>query len=358
MTLVVGGRRQAGPTLYHDHSLGAAGASPRHDDGGGVAGPRAGLGRITAWLDHVAALGCGGVLLTPVFESSTHGYDTIDPFRIDARLGDDRAFASFAEACHERDLALFLDGVFNHVGRAFPRFEDVLRRGRESRWTDWFHLDFARDDGDGFGYAAFEGHRELVALNHDNPDVLDWATEVACHWLDAGADGWRLDAAYTISKRFLRALSTAVRERHPDVFLFGEVIHGDYAAFIESSGLDPTTEYELKRGGGSAQTAAIFFGRGGAPQRQGESASSFPPMTFLGNHDVTRLASQLHDVDNTGAALAVLATVPGIPSIYYGDELAWRGVKEHRAGGDDAIRPHRPAASEPQDGTAAGGLRL
>src|SRR3954454_11298782 len=138
MTFVVGGRPLAGRTLYHVHSLGVAGASTRREDGGGVAGPGAGLERITAWLDHVAALGCGGVLLTPIFESSTHGYDTIDPFRIDPRLGDESDFDAFVAACHERGLRLLLDGVFNHVGRAFPAFEDVLHNGERSEYADWF----------------------------------------------------------------------------------------------------------------------------------------------------------------------------------------------------------------------------
>jgi cyclomaltodextrinase len=342
--MVAGGGALAGRTIYHVHSLGAAGAPARLEDAAGTAAPSEGLGRIEAWLDHVAELGCGGLLLTPVFESSTHGYDTIDPTRIDPRLGDEAAFASLVRSCHERDLVVLLDGVFNHVGRAFPRFEDVLRRGRASEWVEWFRIDFDHDDGDGFRYRTFEGHRELVTLDHENPAVLAWAVDVACRWLDAGADGWRFDAAYAIPTRFLRALTSAVRERHPGAFLFGELIHGDHSAFVAASGLDSTTQYELYKATWSALNDANLFELRWSLERHAAFAASFPPMTFLGNHDVTRLASQLQDAAHVGPALAVLATVPGIPSIYYGDELGWRGVKEHRAGGDDAIRPALPTS--------------
>src|SRR6185503_11461197 len=155
-----------GRVLYHMHGLAAAGVPAANPDVDATGPCGRGLRVLQRWLDHVAALGCGGVLLTPVFVSSTHGYDTVDPFRIDQRLGDDGDFAAFAEACHARDLALVLDGVFNHVGRDFGPFRDVLANGEASPFTGWFRLDFTRDDGDGFAYKTFEGHRELVALNH------------------------------------------------------------------------------------------------------------------------------------------------------------------------------------------------
>lgn len=332
------------PALYQLHSLGAAA-------GGGFAV----LGR---WLDHVAWLGCGGVLLTPVFASSTHGYDTVDPFRIDPRLGDEEDFVAFAGACHERGLALVLDGVFNHVGRDFPAFRDVLAHGEASPSTDWFRLDFARDDGDGFGYRTFEGHSELVALNHDSEAVLDWAASVSLHWLDRGVDGWRFDAAYAVPTPFLRALVARIRERYPDAFLFGEVIHGDYVAFVEETGLDGVTQYELHKATWSSLNDANLFELAWALKRHREFAAAFTPVTFVGNHDVTRIASLLHDAGHLALALTVLFTVPGLPCVYYGDELGWRGVKEHRAGGDDAIRPPLPASPDPADGEQAASLGL
>jgi cyclomaltodextrinase / maltogenic alpha-amylase / neopullulanase len=230
-----------GRVLYHMHSFAAAGVPAANPDVDATGPCGRGLRVLQGWLDHVAALGCGGVLLTPVCVSATHGYDTVDPFRIDQRLGDDDDFAAFVEDCHARDLKVILDGVFNHVGRAFAPFRDVMARGASSPSADWFRLDFSRDDGDGFGYRNFEGHHELVALNHRSEAVLEWASAVARHWLARGTDGWRLDAAYGIPTRFLASLTGRIRQLHPEAFVFGEMIHGDYARFVTDSGLDAVT---------------------------------------------------------------------------------------------------------------------
>jgi cyclomaltodextrinase len=332
--------------FYHLHSLGAAGAPAVNPDVDAGEPCGRGLRVVKGWLDHVAGLGCGGVLLTPVFVSGTHGYDTIDPFRIDQRLGDEGDFAAFVEACHALDLRVVLDGVFNHVGREFGPFRDVRERGADSPCAGWFRLDFSQDSpaGDGFDYRCFEGHRELVALNHRSEAVLDWAASVAGHWLDRGADGWRLDAAYAVPVPFLAALAGRIRSARPDAFVFGEVIHGDYVRFVTDGGLDSVTQYELHKAIWSSLNDANLFELAWALGRHRGLVDRFPPVTFAGNHDVTRLASQLDDLGHLAAALATLFTVPGVPCVYYGDELAWRGVKEHRPGGDDAIRPPLPAA--------------
>jgi glycosidase len=332
-----------GRALYQLHSLGASGAPAANPDVRAGAPCGRGFARLAGWLDHVAALGCGGVLLTPVFVSSTHGYDTADPFRVDQRLGDEDDFGAFVAACHERDLKVVLDGVFNHAGREFGPFRDVLEHREASAFTDWFRLDFSRDGGDGFAYESFEGHRELVALNHRSDAVLDWAAAVANHWLDRGADGWRFDAAYAIPVEFLRRLTDRIRERHPEAFLFGEVIHGDYARFVTEGGLDSVTQYELHKAIWSSLNDANFFELRWALQRH----EGFPPVTFVGNHDVTRIASQLHELRHLPAAVATVLTVPGVPCVYYGDEYAWRGRKEHRPGGDDAIRTPLPDRADP-----------
>jgi glycosidase len=347
-----------GRTFYQLHTLGAAGAPAANPDVGADAPSGRGLRRLEPWLDHVAGLGCGGVLLTPLFVSSSHGYDTVDPLRIDQRLGDEKDFASFAQACRTRDLKLILDGVLNHVGRDFPAFRDVLARGSESGYAGWFRLNFSRDGGDGFAYRDFEGHHELVALNHDNGEVLAWADAVLRYWLDRGTDGWRLDAAYALPPLFLAVLSERIRKDYPDVFLFGEVIHGDYVRFVTDSGLDAVTQYELHKAIWSSLNDGNFFELAWALARHREFVSSFAPVTFAGNHDVTRLASQLRDPRHLGPALAVLFTVPGIPCVYYGDEFGWRGRKEFRSGGDDAIRPPLPASPDPPGPEAAQTLRL
>jgi cyclomaltodextrinase len=341
--------RMAGRTVYAIHALGATGAPATNDDPTAAAPTAHRVSQLVDWVGHVADLGAGAVLLTPVFASTTHGYDTVDPFRLDQRLGGDDDLAGLVAACHDRDLLVLLDGVFNHVGRDFPRFVDVREHGRDSRWTDWFVLHFDADGPDGFGYEHFEGHDSLVALDHANPAVLDWAVEVACHWLEHGVDGWRLDAAYAVPTDFWAAFADRVRERFPDVYLVGEVIHGDYAAFVDAAHLDSVTQYELHKSVWSALNDVNLHELAWNLRRHADFARSFTPLVFLSNHDVTRLLTKLDDPEVVGHALAVLFTVPGTPAVYYLDELAAEGEKTDRPGGDDAVRPPLPADATPAD---------
>ena len=307
------------------------------------------LTRIEAWLDYLVDLGCNGLLLGPIFASQTHGYDTVDHYRIDPRLGTEQDFDHLAEQCRARGVRLLLDGVFNHVGRGFRPFQDVLAHGRSSAYAPWFRLDFGPDGArrpDGFGYADFEEHGELVALNHAEPAVQDYVTDVMTHWLNRGASGWRLDAAYAVPLPFWRAVTDRVRATHPDTWLVGEMIHGDYVAAVRDGGLDSVTQYELWKAIWSSLNDQNFFELAHALTRHNEFAAAFLPQTFVGNHDVTRLASRLAVPEHLPHALAVLFTVAGSPSIYAGDEQAFRGVKYDRAGGDDEIRPAFPGVPE------------
>ncbi len=284
--------------------------------------------RIVEWLDHAVELGASGIALGPVFASRTHGYDTTDHLRIDPRLGDDADFDELVDACHRRGLRVLLDGVFNHVGTDFGRYREALANGPD----DWFRKKHN-------GFATFEGHGELIALNHDNPDVIAYVIEVMDHWLGRGADGWRLDAAYAVAPSFWAAVLPEVRRRHPDAWFVGEVIHGDYPAQLRAGTLDSITQYELWKAIWSSLNDGNFHELDWALQRHNEFLDTFVPLTFIGNHDVSRIASQLTDVRHLEHALVLLLTTGGTPSIYAGDEWAAHGVKEERAGGDDAVRP-------------------
>jgi len=277
------------------------------------------LRRLVDWLDHAVALGASGLALGPVFASRSHGYDTTDHFRIDPRLGDDADFDLLVAEAHRRGLRVLLDGVFNHVGPDFP------------------HRDWLRRTGDGF--ATFEGHGDLLALDHDNPAVADYTVEVLRHWLARGADGWRLDAAYAVDPAFWARVLAPVRAEFDRAWFVGEVIHGDYPALVARAGFDAVTQYELWKAIWSSLNDGNLFELDWALQRHNGFLDTFVPLTFVGNHDVTRIASRLRDPRHLGHAVAVLLTVGGVPSIYAGDEVGLRGVKEERFGGDDAIRP-------------------
>lgn len=277
------------------------------------------LRRLVDWFDHAIALGASGIALGPIFASRTHGYDTTDHYRIDPRLGDDDDFDHLVAEAHRRGLRILLDGVFNHVGADFPRYRDEA--------PGWFTGD------------TFEGHSELITLNHDSPEVIDYAVDVMAHWLGRGADGWRLDAAYIVPQQFWASTLPRVRERYPDAWFVGELIHGDYAAVVEAATFDSATQYELWKAIWSALNDGNFFELDWALQRHNALLGGFAPLTFIGNHDVTRIASRLERPEHVAHALAILLTVGGVPSVYAGDELGFRGIKEERRGGDDAVRP-------------------
>ncbi|PRY29650.1 alpha-amylase family protein [Pseudosporangium ferrugineum] len=315
------------------YPLGFAGAYPEHDNGG--------LRRLDAWLDYAIELGASGLLLGPVFASETHGYDTVDHFRIDPRLGGDDDFDALVGAAHERGLRVVLDGVFNHVGRGHPAFQDYLAHGDDSARARWFRV---RGRGtDHPELVTFEGHDALVTLNHAEPAVADYVADVMTHWLRRGADGWRLDAAYAVPPGFWAKVLPRVRAEFPEAYVFGEVIHGDYPTIVGMSTLDSVTQYELWKAIWSSLESANFFELSWALERHNGFLDTFVPQTFVGNHDVTRLASRLSEERHVPLAVAVLLTVGGTPSIYSGDEQGFRGVKEDRAGGDDAVRPPFPA---------------
>ncbi len=333
---------------WHVYPLGFVGApiegrsmSAVPGDPGARAGSR--LGRLEAWLDYAVELGCSGIALGPIFASESHGYDTVDHRRVDARLGDDVDFDHLRGAVHGRGLRLLLDGVFNHVGRGHPYVRDVCSRGDASPYAGWFRYDDTRAAGDGEPpFAVFEGHRQLVALNHVEPAVADYVVDIMDHWLDRGADGWRLDAAYAVPRPFWRTVLGRVRAGHPDAWFVGEVIHGDYSGIVRETGFDSLTQYELWKAIWSSCNDRNLHELAWALTRHNEFVASFAPLTFVGNHDVTRIASQIADARHLAHALVILFTVGGTPSIYAGDEQAFHGIKEDRVGGDDAVRPAFP----------------
>jgi cyclomaltodextrinase len=296
------------------------------------------LRRIAEWFDHAIELGASGVALGPIFASRTHGYDTTDHYRIDPRLGDQDDFEHLIGEAHRRGLRILLDGVFNHVGVEFARYRDGS--------ADWFR-------GRAGHFHTFEGHGDLITLNHANPEVVDYTVDVMAHWLDRGADGWRLDAAYAMPSQFWATVLPRVRDRHRDAWFVGELIHGDYAAAVRTTGFDSVTQYELWKAIWSSLNDGNFYELDWALQRHNAFLQSFSPLTFIGNHDVTRIASRLEHPDHLAQALVLLMTVGGIPSVYAGDELGYRGVKEERFGGDDAVRPEFGSPPAPVDAHGA-----
>ncbi|ALC05336.1 glycosidase [Corynebacterium deserti GIMN1.010] len=299
--------------IWHVYPLGAVGAPIRPEASEPLTHR---LPTLTGWLDYVVELGCNAVLLGPVFTSTSHGYDTEDFFEIDPRLGDEADMVAFIEAAQQRGIGVLFDGVFNHVSST-SRYTELTTGG------------------------SFEGHDILAELDHSKPEVKDLVVDVMTYWLDRGITGWRLDAVYAMPPEFWADVLPRVREKHPDAWIMGEMIHGEYVEYVEESGIDSITQYELWKAIWSSLKDGNFFELEWTLGRHQEMMEHFVPQTFIGNHDVTRIASQIGQ-EKAILAAAILFTVGGTPSIYYGDEQGFTGVKEDNIAGDDAIRPPLP----------------
>ena len=160
--------------FYQIYPIGFCGA-PVHNDG--ICTPR--IRKLLDWSEYLENLGVDSILLNPVFESDNHGYDTRDFKKIDCRLGTNEDFAQVCQDLHRHHVKVVLDGVFNHVGRGFWAFQDVLEKRWDSPYKDWFLINFDGNNGynDGLWYEGWEGHFELVKLNLKNPAVTDYLLE-------------------------------------------------------------------------------------------------------------------------------------------------------------------------------------
>ncbi|MCH4222849.1 MAG: alpha-amylase family glycosyl hydrolase, partial [Solobacterium sp.] len=226
--------------------------------------------KVLDWIPHLKKLGITAVYFGPVFESDRHGYDTRDYAKIDCRLGTNEDFAEVADALHDNGIKVVLDGVFNHVGRGFYAFQDVLQHKWDSRYTNWFNINYDNNQNeDGLSYENWEGHPELVKLNLDNPDVRRYLLERVDQWIaEFGIDGLRLDVAYCLNQDFIRDLHHHLKDRDPQFFLLGEMIGGDYNSIMNDDMLDSVTNYECRKGLFSSMNTHNLFEIGYSLNRQ------------------------------------------------------------------------------------------
>lgn len=325
--------------FYQIYPLGFCGAPLAND---GVEVPH--IQKIKEWIPHLQKLHIGAIYFSPVFESDNHGYDTRDFRKIDCRLGSNQDFKEVCDALHEAGIRVVLDGVFNHVGRGFWAFQDVLRNRENSPYRDWFHINFGGNNGynDGLWYEGWEGHFELVKLNLRNPAVVDHLLECVKGWVEEfGIDGLRLDVAYCLELDFLRRLRGFCNGLKPDFFLLGEMLHGDYNQRMNDEMLHSVTNYECYKGLYSSFNCMNLFEIGFSLNRQfgPENWTLYKGkhlFNFADNHDVTRLASILTEPRHMKPLYGMLFGMPGIPCIYYGSEWGAEGKKQD---GDPALRP-------------------
>lgn len=331
--------------FYQIYPLGFCGAERENNFGE----TRHRLDKIKNAIPLIKKLGVSAVLFNPLFESERHGYDTVDFFKVDRRLGTNDEFKELVSEFHKAGIRVVLDGVFHHTGREFFPFKEVREKREGTDYRFWFNIDFWGNSAynDGFNYANWEGHPELVKLRLENNDLVNYLMDAVRFWINEfGIDGLRLDVCYSLPYWFLERLRAEVNALKPDFYLLGEVIHiGNFREAISPGRLNSITNYECYKGLVSAfnsdnlfeieHSLTRLFGREQWCLYTGKNL-----LSFADNHDVPRVMTQLVDKRKIFALYTVLFTMSGIPCIYYGSEYGKEGNK-----GDNDIHL-RPAWEE------------
>ena len=325
--------------FYQIYPLGFCGAPFEND---GVQTHK--IKKVEEWIPHMKKLGINAIYFSPVFESDTHGYNTRDYKKIDVRIGTNQDFKEVCQRLHENGIRVVLDGVFNHVGRGFYQFQDVLKNREASPYLNWFHINLGGNSNynDGLWYEGWEGNYDLVKLNLQNGEVVHHILDAVQYWIDEfNIDGLRLDVAYCLDENFVRTLRSFTTERKADFFLLGEMLHGDYNRLMNDSMLHSATNYECYKGLYSSFNSMNMFEINHSLLRQfgPENWTLYKGkhlLSFVDNHDVTRVASILSNEKHLPLIYAMCFGMPGIPCVYYGSE--W-GTKADKSEGDPALRP-------------------
>lgn len=327
--------------FYHIYPLGLSG-SPALNEKGDIVHR---LRDIEPWIDHILSIGCNALYIGPLFESVGHGYETTDYYKLDRRLGDNDDLKHFVMTCHEKGVKVIFDGVFNHTGRDFFAFQDLLQNRENSRYKDWYcNVNFGGNNeyNDGFSYDNWGGYNLLVKLNQWNPEVKNYIYDVIRFWVsEFDIDGIRLDAADVLDFDFMKGMRQVANEVKPDFWLMGEVIHGEYSRWVNGDTLHAVTNYHLNKALWSGCNDHNFFEIAHTVKRLydmgGGQYKNMRLYNFADNHDVERIISKLNNRDHFDVVHILMYTLPGIPSVYYGSEFGIEGRKEQ--GSDASLRP-------------------
>lgn len=319
-------------TFYQIYPLGFCGAEREND----FKEVRHRLYKIEEEIPRLKELGVGAVIFNPLFESVRHGYDTVDFFRVDRRLGTNEELRSLVRAFHAAGIRVVLDGVFNHAGREFAPFKEVREKGESTDYRFWFNINFYGNScyNDGFDYQNWEGHPELVKLRLENVDLQNYLMDAVRFWIrEFDIDGLRLDVSYLLPPWFFELLRRTAGELKEDFFLVGEVIHcTNFAQNLCPTRLDSITDYECYKGMISAFNSENLFEIEHSLTRLFSSEpwalyTGKHMLNFVDNHDVLRAYTALKEKRNLLNLYTLLFTMPGIPCVYYGSEFGQEGDK-------------------------------
>lgn len=289
-------------------------------------------------LGYLKDMGVNAIYLNPIFlSSSTHRYNTTDYFKIDLKLGSNEDFRILLKQAHQNDIRVILDGVFNHCGRGFFAFTDVLENQSHSPYKDWFFIRKypidAYSPGDALDYLGWWKHKSLPKLNTYNPHARQYIMDVAKYWIDEGIDGWRLDVPNEIDDDdFWAEFRAAVKIANPEAYLLGEIWSID-PRWVGESHFDGLMNYPYR-----AAIIDILTGKISAEDFSAQiervncaypSENVYAMYNLLGSHDTERILTLLsNDIEKIKQAVFILFTLPGASSIYYGDEIGLTGGKD------------------------------
>lgn len=320
----------------------AQGAEEQHLEDGRICRARLGgtVKGITDNLDYIQKMGFTCIYLNPIFAGGEyHKYDVLDYYHIDPCMGTEEDFEELVTKLHSRGMKIIIDGVFNHCSWEFFAFEDVVAKGRESRYCNWFYdLEFPvikpEKEGEKPGYTCFAYERKMPKLNTEEKEVQTYFSNVGAYWIKKyHVDGWRLDVANEISRDFWRQFREAVKRENPEAVLIGEVWE-DAQSWLRGDAFDSTMNYEFRRickeyfaseEPDAVRTAWQFD----------KMCLRYPAnivrgqLNLLDSHDVPRFLSLCGgDRDRWKQACILLMLMPGVPSLFYGDEQGIMGVGE------------------------------
>jgi glycosidase len=294
---------------------------------------------IIAHFDYLLDLGINAIYLNPIFQAtSNHRYNATNYYLIDPKLGDLRDFHALLDVAHRSGVRVILDGVFNHCGRSFFAFADVLENREHSPYRDWFHINHfpvdAFSPGEAKDYQAWWGFKSLPKLNTTNASVRRYILDVARYWIEQGADGWRLDVPNEIDDdSFWAEFRRVVKAANPDAYLLGEIWTLE-PRWVSDGHFDGLMNYPVREcllnllqtgAPDSSQCAQKMETILNSYRRENAYAMYVP----LGSHDTERILTKLDgDLNKTRLAFLFQFAYPGAPAIYYGDEIGLKGGKD------------------------------
>lgn len=283
-------------------------------------------------LGYLRQLGVTAIYLTPVFLSdSNHKYDTKDYFTVDPQFGTNEDLADLVKRAHDAGMRVVLDAVFNHCSMYLEQFQDVLRRGRESEYYDWFLIDGDFPKPEKMNYECFASCNYMPKLNTANSGVQSFLLDIARYWIaEADIDGWRLDVSDEVSHDFWRMFRKEVKRQKPDAVIIGENWHDAYP-YLMGDQYDSIMNYAFTKACLDYFANGKFNARQMAEKLNGNYMRNMRQvndmmLNLLDSHDTLRFFTEVGcDKDILLAALALEMVYPGAACLYYGTEVCMEG---------------------------------